>query len=216
MLRPADAGDGADTSRWVAPDSLPAPQRAGAPSAATLLRRLRWAALGVPYRWTARSYDTAAPPGRPLPPPLAARASSLAAALTGCACLRADVALVNYYGPGDTLGGHVDDAEAALDKPIVSFSLGVPAVFLLGHVTRDAAPTPLLLRGGDALLLSGAARRAVHGLPRVLTPADEWPPAEAAAAAVAALAAAPPGDEAAAVAAWMAHTRINVSVRDIS
>ena len=77
------------------------------------------------------------------------------------------------------------------------------------------APVALLLRSGDAVVMSGAARRCVHGVPRVITPSDAAPPAAAARAALQALAAAAGRDDDAAVAAWLAHTRINVSVRDI-
>ena len=34
--------------------------------------------------------------------------------------------------------------------------------------TREVAPTPLLLRGGDAVVMAGEARRCFHGVPRVL------------------------------------------------
>jgi alkylated DNA repair dioxygenase AlkB len=34
--------------------------------------------------------------------------------------------------------------------------------------TREIAPTPLLLRGGDAVVMAGEARRCFHGVPRVL------------------------------------------------
>lgn len=37
---------------------------------------------------------------------------------------------------GDTLGGHVDDAELDLHQPIVTVSLGCEAVFLAGGLTR--------------------------------------------------------------------------------
>ena len=43
-----------------------------------------------------------------------------------------DVALINFYKEGDTLGGHLDDVEKDLEKPIVSFSLGCEAIFLIG------------------------------------------------------------------------------------
>ena len=43
-----------------------------------------------------------------------------------------DVALVNYYREGDTLGGHRDDVEQDQTAPIVSISLGCDAIFLLG------------------------------------------------------------------------------------
>jgi alkylated DNA repair protein alkB family protein 1 len=63
----------------------------------------------------------------------------------------------------------VDDAEHDLSKPIVSISLGCPAVFLLGGETRDTPPTAVLLRSGDAVVLAGESRRWYHGLPRVFT-----------------------------------------------
>ena len=207
MLGPGGRG-------WAPPetacDGQPTP-------AAALLRRLRWASLGVPYDWTARAYPQHAA-ARPVPRCVAARAAELAAALGPASAppLRGDAALLNYYATGDALGGHVDDAEASA-SPLVAFSLGCPAVFLLGGDDVHAPPLPLLLRGGDALVLSGAARRATHGLPRVLTPSDAAPPERASTAARDALAAvrAVGGDEAHAVAAWMQHTRINISVRDI-
>ena len=48
-----------------------------------------------------------------------------------------DVALVNYYREGETLGGHVDDVERDQDAPIVALSLGSSAVFLLGGAYRS-------------------------------------------------------------------------------
>ena len=173
----------------------------------------------MPYDWTARAYAPHVA-SRPVPLCVAGHASSLAASLAppgASQALRGDAALLNFYGTGDTLSGHVDDAEAATSSPLVAVSLGCPAIFLLGGATRDEPPTPLLLRGGDAIVLGGEARAAVHGLPRVLTPADDWPPERAAAAAKDALDAvrAAGGDEAHAVAAWMQHTRINISIRDV-
>lgn len=53
---------------------------------------------------------------------------------TGWGAWEPDVALVNYYREGDTLGGHKDDAEDNMDAPIVALSLGCDAVFLLGGV----------------------------------------------------------------------------------
>ena len=43
-----------------------------------------------------------------------------------------DVALINYYREGDTLGGHKDDVEQDQTAPIVALSLGCDAIFLLG------------------------------------------------------------------------------------
>jgi alkylated DNA repair protein alkB family protein 1 len=70
---------------------------------------------------------------------------------------------------GDTLNGHVDDAERCLAQPLVSLSLGCDAIFLMGTSSKADPPTALLLRSGDALVLSGLARQCYHGLPRILT-----------------------------------------------
>ena len=42
-------------------------------------------------------------------------------------------------------------------------SLGCSAVFLVGGDTLDTPPTPVLLRGGDAVVLGAKARRCCHG-----------------------------------------------------
>lgn len=151
-----------------------------------------------------------------------------------------DAALVNYYRAGDTLGGHVDDAEADMAQPIATLSLAAPAVFLMGGRTRAAPPTALLLRGGDALVLAGDARRCFHGVPRVLSALPPPRPlaaalaarrAELEAAAAAAAAAQQTGDGASASVAAAGEDdaalrlaaleavrgwRINISIRRVS
>jgi alkylated DNA repair protein alkB family protein 1 len=48
-------------------------------------------------------------------------------------------------------------------------SLGNAAIFLIGDLTRDVAPIPILLRSGDVVVMSGpTSRRAYHGVPRIL------------------------------------------------
>lgn len=47
--------------------------------------------------------------------------------------------------------------------------LGNAAVFLIGGMTRDSEPIPIVLRSGDVVIMSGpACRRAYHGVPRIL------------------------------------------------
>jgi alkylated DNA repair protein alkB family protein 1 len=84
-------------------------------------------------------------------------------------------AIVNYYNPKSTMGGHVDDAEVDLSLPLVSLSLGLSAVFLFGGGTRQDVPTPIWLRSGDAIVVTGPARLCYHGVPRIL--ADSCPEA---------------------------------------
>jgi alkylated DNA repair protein alkB family protein 1 len=50
-------------------------------------------------------------------------------------------------------------------------SLGANAIFLIGGPTRDVDPTPIILRSGDILVMSGASRLAYHGVPRIF-PSD--------------------------------------------
>lgn len=63
----------------------------------------------------------------------------------------------------------MDDAEGALSHPVVSFSLGLAAIFLLGGATRAVAPIPILTRSGDCLVMGGASRLCFHGVPAILT-----------------------------------------------
>ncbi len=63
---------------------------------------------------------------------------------------------------------HVDRSEVCATSPLVSISLGNAAIFLIGGLTRDTEPLPILLRSGDVLIMSGpACRRAYHGVPRI-------------------------------------------------
>ncbi|GMH42637.1 hypothetical protein BSKO_10556 [Bryopsis sp. KO-2023] len=145
-------------------------RHSGGPSAKTLLRKLRWATLGPHFDWTEREYVTSKP-YRQLPEQLEAIGLRFAD-MVGIP-FKPDAALVNYYYKGSTIGGHKDDAEQDMSQPIVSLSLGCPAVFLMGGETRDVPPTPLFLHSGDAVILSGAARGCYHGVPRVLVAGDQ-------------------------------------------
>ena len=166
---------------------------------------LRWATLGRHYDWTRRAY--AADATRPMPPDVAALAAGLAARVGER--MVAEAAIVNYYVPGQTMGGHVDDAERDRSKALVSISLGCAAVFLFGGPTRDDPPTALLLRSGDACVLAGPARACYHGVPRIL--AETCPPRLADPAAWAADDPPPPGG----LRAYLAGHRINVNVREV-
>ena len=55
-----------------------------------------------------------------------------------------------------------------MEAPLVSLSFGHSCVFLVGGPSRETAPTPILLRSGDVLVLSGEARRVFHGVPRII------------------------------------------------
>ena len=148
--------------------------------------RLRWTTLGRQFNWNSRGYDEAGAAAaedvvetsRKLPEELrelGSRIVRLAHASGALArnCEREpvfDAAIVNFYaGVSDRLCFHKDDTEEDLSQPIVSVSLGVPCVFLIGGEDKQTEPTPLLLRSGDVLLLSGPARFHYHAVPRILT-----------------------------------------------
>jgi alkylated DNA repair protein alkB family protein 1 len=100
------------------------------------------------------------------PPELASLVKNLASAVGES--LIPEAAIVNYYPQGSTMGGHLDDAELALERPIVSISIGCPAVFLIGGRTRSKRPTAILLRSGDVLVMSRESRLCYHGVPLIL------------------------------------------------
>lgn len=79
-----------------------------------------------------------------------------------------EASIINYYNTKSQMGGHRDDLEMALDKPVVSLSMGLPAVFLLGGKTKEECVVPILLRPGDVMCLGGDARLKFHSMARVL------------------------------------------------
>lgn len=84
--------------------------------------------------------------------------------------LTVEAAIINYYPLGAIMGGHLDDAEHTMEKPIISISLGLSAIFLIGGRTRQTPPTPILVRSGDAVIMSGESRYCFHGIPLILPP----------------------------------------------
>ena len=66
------------------------------------------------------------------------------------------------------MGGHVDDAEEDMSKPIISVSFGNTVVFLIGSKTRETKPTALYIRSGDIVVMGGDSRYYYHGVPRMI------------------------------------------------
>jgi alkylated DNA repair protein (DNA oxidative demethylase) len=65
------------------------------------------------------------------------------------------------------MGMHRDANENAYDAPVVSISLGDPAVFRVGGLSRGDPTASAPLESGDVAVLGGAARLAYHGIDRV-------------------------------------------------
>lgn len=75
-----------------------------------------------------------------------------------------DACLVNRYVPGARLTLHQDRDERRLGQPIVSVSLGLPAVFLWGGPQRGGRTRRVPLVHGDVVVWGGPARLHFHGV----------------------------------------------------
>ena len=75
-----------------------------------------------------------------------------------------DACLVNQYLPGARMSLHQDKDELDLAAPIVSVSLGLPAVFLFGGLRRSDRPRRFRLEHGDVAVWGGPARLCFHGI----------------------------------------------------
>ena len=123
------------------------------------------------YGWTTdrtgyRYSDHDPESGKPWPPiPVVLRElAQRAAAQCGYAGFAPDACLVNLYVPGARMGAHQDRDEGNLTAPIVSVSLGLPAKFLFGGLTRSERPRRLMLESADVVVWGGPARMAFHGI----------------------------------------------------
>jgi len=132
---------------------------------------------------------------------------------------RGEAGIVNYYPPESSMGGHVDDAEGATSVPLVSFSLGLGCVFLLGGKDKEVAPVPLVFRSGDCMVMAGEARLAFHGVPCILEESAGPDPALGQWTRVAAVLREDDGASRAAEARMLSHyltsSRLNFNVRQV-
>ena len=87
-----------------------------------------------------------------------------AAAAAGYAGFAPDACLINRYEPGSRLSPHQDRNERDFSWPIVSVSLGLPAVFQFGGPRRADRFARYALRHGDVVVWGGASRLFYHGV----------------------------------------------------
>lgn len=90
--------------------------------------------------------------------------ASSAAAAAGFDEFVPDACLINRYEPGARLTLHQDRNERDFSQPIVSVSLGVPAVFLFGGLKRADKARHVPLTHGDVVVWGGADRLRYHGV----------------------------------------------------
>lgn len=123
---------------------------------------LGWVSDRTGYRYSSTDLIS----GQPWPPMPACFADLAlrAAAEAGFDNFMPDACLINRYEPGARLSLHQDRDESDLSAPIVSVSLGLPAVFLFGGLRRGDRPARLQLAHGDVAVWGGASRLAFHGV----------------------------------------------------
>jgi len=104
--------------------------------------------------------------GKPWPamPPVFRELAGQAAAQGGFAKFVPDACLVNRYEPGARMSLHQDRDEQDFSAPIVSISLGLPAIFLFGGLKRSDKPARYRLEHGDVVVWGGPSRLFFHGV----------------------------------------------------
>jgi alkylated DNA repair protein (DNA oxidative demethylase) len=104
--------------------------------------------------------------GQPWPamPGLFMRIAAAAAAEAGFASFVPDACLINRYVTGSRLTLHQDRNEKRDSEPIVSVSLGVPAMFQFGGQGRGVPPLKIPLVNGDVVVWGGPSRMNYHGV----------------------------------------------------
>ena len=123
---------------------------------------LGWVTDRTGYRYDAFDPET----GRRWPrmPVLFSRLASEAASQAGFDRFVPDACLVNRYEAGTRLSLHQDRDERDHSQPIVSVSLGLPAVFLFGGAKRTDKARRIPLAHGDVVVWGGPARLHHHGV----------------------------------------------------
>jgi alkylated DNA repair protein (DNA oxidative demethylase) len=117
------------------------------------------------YRYVNRHPETGEP-WPPIPEPVKRRAQTLAAKI-GHPHYDPDSCLVNIYAATGKLNLHQDADEADRTEPIVSFSFGADAAFVVGGMKRTDPTQTIRLKSGDAMALFGGGRMRFHGVKKL-------------------------------------------------
>lgn len=123
---------------------------------------LGWTSDTQGYRYTRDDPKT----GRPWPamPAAFVQLAEDAARQGGFDNFRPDACLINRYLPGSRMSLHQDRNERDFSAPIVSVSLGIPALFLWGGQRRADRAVRIPLFHGDVAAWGGEDRLRFHGI----------------------------------------------------
>ena len=139
------------TDNYLTPDALAVIERAKA-----LAPKLEFEERPYGYRYAAHDPHTDQP--WPAMPDCMLELAQGAALEAGYANFQPEACLINQYVPGAKLSLHQDKDEKDLSAPIVSVSLGLSAVFLLGTPVRKDRPQRYRLVHGDVVVWGGQSR----------------------------------------------------------
>lgn len=124
--------------------------------------RFGWTSDESGYRYS--QIDPLTGKAWPNMPDLFMKLASEAATTAGFSHFQPDACLINRYLPGSRLSLHQDKDERDFSAPIVSVSLGMPAVFLLGGLKRTDKTRRIPLLHGDVVVWGGPDRLRYHGI----------------------------------------------------
>lgn len=121
-----------------------------------------WVTDRTGYRYSPDDPET----GKPWPamPSILRELADRAAERAGFTGFAPDVCLINRYVPGARMSLHQDKDELDFGAPIVSVSLGLPAIFMFGGLKRGDKPRRFRLEHGDIAVWGGLSRLFFHGV----------------------------------------------------
>ena len=124
--------------------------------------KVGWVSDTSGYRYDAVDPES----GQPWPemPPVLRKLAADAAAEVGFRDFAPEACLINRYVPGAKLSLHQDKDELDFVAPIVSVSLGLPAIFLFGGLRRNDPTRRYRLAHGDVAVWGGPSRLFYHGV----------------------------------------------------
>ncbi len=122
---------------------------------------LGWMSDEAGYRYQPTHPET----GRPWPPIPEALLAAWADLAPGAP--PPEACLINVYDADARMGLHQDKDEQDRSAPVVSLSLGDPALFRIGGLTRAGPTRSFRIESGAALTFGGPARLAFHGVDRI-------------------------------------------------
>lgn len=123
---------------------------------------LGWTTDRSGYRYTAHDPQTDQP--WPDMPAVFRELAQVAAQQAQFEHFEPDACLINRYVPGARMSLHQDKNERSLTAPIVSMSLGLPAVFQFGGFERSDKSLRVPLFHGDIVVWGGVDRLRYHGV----------------------------------------------------